>query len=50
MCKEKGCKKQPVFNAEGDTKSLYCSAHKLEGMVDVKHKNCIHVLRCIRLV
>ena len=40
MCKEKGCKKQPVFNAEGETTALYCSAHKLEGMVDVKNKNC----------
>ena len=42
MCKEKDCNKQPTFNMEGATKPLYCSAHKMEGMVDVKHKNCIN--------
>jgi hypothetical protein len=38
MCKEKDCKKRPNFNKEGETTPLYCSAHKKEGMVDVKHK------------
>jgi len=42
MCKEQGCKIRPVFNVEGKTKALYCSQHKLEGMVDVKNKTCIH--------
>jgi hypothetical protein len=42
MCKENGCKTSPVFNVEGETKALYCSQHKLEGMVNVKHKTCIH--------
>ena len=41
MCKEKDCKIQPVFNKEGETKALYCSAHKKEGMVDVKSKTCL---------
>ena len=41
MCKEKGCKKQPVFNKEGETKALYCSAHKKEEMVNVKRKTCL---------
>jgi hypothetical protein len=36
------CKTRPAYNKEGDTKGLYCSVHKLEGMVDVKHKTCIH--------
>ena len=42
MCIHEGCKIQPFFNKEGETKALYCSAHKLEGMIDVKHKTCIH--------
>jgi hypothetical protein len=40
MCKIEGCKTQPNYNVEGETKALYCSVHKLEGMVDVKHKTC----------
>ena len=35
------CKKQPVFNKEGESKPLYCSEHKKEGMVDVKNKRCL---------
>jgi hypothetical protein len=27
---------------EGETKALYCSAHKLDGMVNVKSATCIH--------
>jgi len=27
---------------EGETKGLYCDTHKLDGMVDVKNKKCIH--------
>jgi hypothetical protein len=42
MCIEKDCKIQPVFNFEGNVKALYCYAHKLKGMVDVKSKTCIH--------
>jgi hypothetical protein len=41
-CIHTGCKKQPLFNAEGETKGIYCSAHKLDGMVDVRHPTCIH--------
>jgi hypothetical protein len=40
MCIHEGCKTRPNYNVEGDTKAIYCSVHKLEGMVDVKHKNC----------
>jgi len=41
MCKEKDCKKIPNFNKEGETTPIYCSAHKKEGMVDVKTKKCL---------
>ena len=42
MCIHEGCKTQPSFNIIGELKALYCSAHKQEGMVDVKNKTCIH--------
>ena len=42
MCQEKDCKITPHFNVKGETKALYCSVHKLEGMVDIIHKTCIH--------
>jgi hypothetical protein len=35
------CKKIPKFNKEGETKGLYCSAHKKEGMIDVINKKCL---------
>jgi len=27
----------------GENKRLYCSVHKLDGMIDIKNKNCIHI-------
>ena len=42
MCIHEECKTRPNFNVEGETKAIYCSAHQLEGMVDVKNKTCIH--------
>jgi hypothetical protein len=41
MCKEKGCNIRPTYNLEGETTPLYCSTHKKDGMVDVKHKRCL---------
>jgi hypothetical protein len=41
-CIHEGCKIRPNYNNEGDTKALYCSKHKKEGMLNVKDKNCIH--------
>jgi hypothetical protein len=41
MCKENGCKIRPLYNNKGETKALYCSAHKKEEMVDVINKKCI---------
>jgi hypothetical protein len=40
------CKKTPVFNIQGETKALYCSTHRKEGMVNVKDKTC---LECIKI-
>jgi len=42
MCIYPDCKIRPHYNTAGVTKALYCSNHKLEGMVDVKNKTCIH--------
>ena len=42
MCIHPNCKVQPGYNAEGETKALYCATHKLDGMVDVKAKTCIY--------
>jgi hypothetical protein len=42
MCLHRGCKTRATFNVSGETKGLYCSAHKLQGMVDVKNVRCNH--------
>jgi hypothetical protein len=42
ICIHEGCKVQSVYNKEGERKGLYCSTHKLDGMVDVHSKRCIH--------
>jgi len=42
MCIHPDCNVIPIYNTEGKTKRLYCSAHKLDGMIDVKHKTCIY--------
>ena len=39
-CNFEGCKIIPQFNFEGLKKGLFCFTHKLEGMIDVKHKRC----------
>ena len=41
-CKEKDCKLHPNFNYEGEKSGLYCSKHKKEDMIDVKHSSCIN--------
>ena len=40
MCKEKDCNTRPIYNYEGEKQALYCKTHKLDGMIDVKHKTC----------
>ena len=41
MCNELNCMVIPNFNIEGETKGLYCSKHKKEGMINVISKTCI---------
>ena len=48
-CIHEGCKKQPSFNYEGQTKALYCTTHKKEGMRDIKHQTCFHDWCSIRV-
>jgi len=40
MCLFEGCKKQPNFNFDGETKALFCNEHKEPLMVDIKSKRC----------
>ena len=40
MCIIDGCITNPIYNYEGETKRLYCLKHKLNGMINVKHKTC----------
>ena len=42
MCIYPNCKTNPAFNLEGEKTALYCSIHKLEGMVNVISKTCIY--------
>lgn len=43
MCIREGCKiKNSCFNYEDEKKGLYCSEHKLDGMINVIDKTCIH--------
>ncbi len=41
-CIESICFKRANFNFIGEKKGLYCSEHRIDGMIDVKHKICIH--------
>jgi hypothetical protein len=40
-CKREGCKTLPCYNYEGEITRLYCSEHKIVGMVNVKDRNRI---------
>ena len=42
MCIYDCCKKTPFYNNYGESKAIYCSIHKLEGMVNIASKKCIH--------
>jgi hypothetical protein len=39
-CIYEDCKTRPNYNKEGETNALYCTKHKLEGMINVKSKSC----------
>lgn len=47
-CIFENCYKYPNYNYSGEKKRLYCSLHKLDGMIDVKNKMCENV-NCNRL-
>ena len=41
MCKFDGCDKRASFNQKGETKALFCLAHKTDGMISVLNAICI---------
>lgn len=47
-CNFNDCNKCPTYNYKGEKIRLYCSSHKLEGMVDIKNKHCENI-DCTRL-
>jgi hypothetical protein len=36
----KRCNTRPYFNTLGEIVGLYCTKHKLDGMIDVRNKRC----------
>ena len=42
LCIHERCKTIPLFNIASETKGLYCFAHKMPEMVNVKNKTCTH--------
>ena len=36
------CQKYASYNYSGETKRIFCTKHKLEGMVDIRHHKCIY--------
>ena len=42
VCIHPRCKTRPYYNKEGETKGLYCSIHKKDGMIDIINKVCIY--------
>ena len=41
LCIYDNCMKYSTFNLPTEKKSLYCSLHKLDNMINVKNKKCI---------
>jgi hypothetical protein len=42
LCKQGNCRTRPTYNYEGEKMGAFCDAHKLEGMINVRDKKCIH--------
>jgi hypothetical protein len=42
MCIFENCKTRPIFNYQNEKKGIYCSSHKLDGMINVRSKTCIN--------
>jgi hypothetical protein len=40
ICKYEECLSEPNFNFHDVKGGVYCAKHKLDGMIDVKHKKC----------
>ena len=40
MCIIKNCKIIPYYNFEGETKAIYCTSHKSNGMINIISKTC----------
>ncbi len=40
-CLYENCNIQPIFNYKNEKKAIYCKIHKLENMIDIKHKKCL---------
>ncbi len=41
-CSHAGCTKVPSYGVDGTNKMEFCSQHKRDGMVDLRHKRCGH--------
>lgn len=42
LCKNGNCRSWPTYNYQGETIAIYCNAHKLEEMINVKDKRCLN--------
>jgi len=42
-CGHENCKHRPFFNYENEKQGIYCSVHKLDGMVNIKSKTCENI-------
>ena len=40
LCQEENCGIVASYNYEGESKTMYCTTHKLVNMIDVKNKKC----------
>ena len=40
-CNEKDCKKVGFFNLINESYGIYCSEHRKENMIDIKHRRCL---------
>ena len=41
ICIENGCNIRSTYNIESEKKSIYCTTHKKDGMINVNDKKCI---------
>jgi ABC-type uncharacterized transport system ATPase subunit len=42
MCNFENCTKRASFNYKNEKKSIYCSNHKLDGMINICTKICTY--------